>query len=223
MLDAREVLEQYRGVFVDRDCLFASTNVGVLLTGYVNCEVLFPYFDVMRDITAQLIDPFIDEVQGFVCASTGDITIIKYAMWLANLAYPKREFRDVWADKRSNGTRRIERNGFEDAIQGRRVLVINDRTASGGTTRDLVAESRRLDCEVLGVATIAGATGNTAATWDVPRYHALCDIDVRSFLDTDIPPEYLEWPIACDPPLGHGHEYQKEHRDFPGGYVTLLT
>jgi hypothetical protein len=47
MLDAREVLEQYNGVFLDRGCLFVSTT-GKLLTGYVNCEVIYPHYSVVR-------------------------------------------------------------------------------------------------------------------------------------------------------------------------------
>ena len=51
MIDAREALEQYNGVFVNRGCLFISTTSTpektVFLSGYVNCEVLLPSYEVV--------------------------------------------------------------------------------------------------------------------------------------------------------------------------------
>lgn len=45
-LDAATVLEERGAVFINRGCLFVSTT-GKLLTGYVNCEIIFPHFDIM--------------------------------------------------------------------------------------------------------------------------------------------------------------------------------
>lgn len=49
-LDAATVLEERGAVFINRGCLFVSTT-GKLLTGYVNCEIIFPHFDIMWDLS----------------------------------------------------------------------------------------------------------------------------------------------------------------------------
>lgn len=219
-MNAREVLEEYNGVFLNRDCLFVSTT-GKFLTGYVNCEVIFPHYSVVNNLVGQLIAPFLDDVEGFICPATGDITLLQYANKTANeLGHLTTA---VWADKHSaDNSYHVERNGFEDAIRGRKVLVLNDRISQGGTTLKIVAEARRLDCEVLGVATLAGVTAASAQMLDVPQLHALSIIDIESFAPDAIPPAWRGMPIVEDEALGHGADYKVAYPDFPGGFVKLL-
>ncbi len=221
-LDARQVLEDHNGVFLDRGCLFVSTT-GNLLNGYVNCEVIYPYSDIVWDLTAQLVGPFLGEAEGFICPATGDIVLLEHASLLArDYNYPTIA---VWADKHGDGadsTYHIERNGYEAAVAGKKVVILNDRISQGGTTKKVIAEARRLDCDVLAVATLAGVSGATPDSLSVPRVHALCTIDVAAFPVNDIPPQYQGLPIAVDEPLGHGADFQKENPDFEGGFITLL-
>jgi orotate phosphoribosyltransferase len=219
MLDAREMLEEYSGVFLEQGCLFVSTT-GKFLTGYVNCEVLFPHYKVMQPLVTQLVEPFLGEAEGFICPQTGDIALLQYANILANRrGHPATA---VWADKHPDNSYHVERNGFEDAIRGRKVVVLNDRISQGGTTLKVVAEARRMDCEVLGVATLAGVTAATAEMLGVPRLHALSIIDVRAFAPDAVPPELEGLPIVADEALGHGADYQKEHPEYPGSFIKLL-
>lgn len=221
-MDAREVLEEYGGVFVDRGCLFVSTT-GKLLTGYVNCEVVYPHYGVVRDLVRQLIEPFFQEVEGFVCPQTGDIVLLEYATIMANRS--GRPTTAVWADKHDDNSYHIERNGYEEAIQGKKVVVLNDRISQGGTTKKVIAEARRLDCEILGVATIAGVSSATPAVLDVPELNALSIIDVQAFPVDEVPEDFQGLPICVDPALGHGADYMLAHRHNPheGGYISLLS
>lgn len=219
-MDARSVLEEYNGVFLNQGCLFVST-MDLFLTGYVNCEVLYPYDYPIRDLTAQLIAPFMDEVEGFICPSTGDIVLLREATRQANDA--GRETTAVWADKQIDNSYRIERNGYAPAIKGRRVVVLNDRISQGGTTRKIIAIARGLDCEVLGVATLAGVSAATAESLDVPVLNALSVIDVDVFPFDEVPPEWTGLPVAADEPLGHGQKFQGEYPNYPGGFVHLLS
>jgi orotate phosphoribosyltransferase len=219
MLDAREVLEEYNGVFLERGCLFVSTT-GKLLTGYVNCEVIFPYIRVVEDLVVQLVEPFLGSVDGFICPATGDIVLLQAANRFAHdSGYTTTA---VWADKQPDNSYHIERNGFAEAIRGRRVLVLNDRISQGGTALKVVAEARQLGCEVVGVATLAGVTSASAEMLGVSRLHALSIIDVQAFPLDAVPDEYVGLPIVVDEPLGHGVDYQKLHPDYAGGFITLL-
>lgn len=219
MLNAKEELIRYNGVFIERGCLFVSTT-GLLLTGYVNCEVIFPHYAVTWDLVSQLIHPFISEVECFACPSTGDIVLAEYANIMAN----QRGYvtTAVWADKQKDNSYAIERNGFVQALAGRKTLILNDRISQGGTTRKMIAEVRRCGGQVIGVATLAGISSLTAEGLDIPRLHSLCTVDVGSFPDTEIPPEYRGLPIAVDESLGHGFDYRSEHPNFEGGWVSLL-
>jgi orotate phosphoribosyltransferase len=217
-MEARETLVEYGAVYLDRGCLFVSTT-GKLLSGYVNCEVIFPHHQVVVDLTQQLVEPFIDEVEVFLCPATGDIVLAMYANFMAN--DDKFATMAVWADKRADGSYRVERSGFEAAARGKKVLILNDRISQGGTTLKIIAEAHRLDCEILGVATLAGVSAVTAETLDVPVLNALCTVDVQVFADDAIPPEFQGLPIAIDEALGHGADYQKEHPDYPGGFIEI--
>jgi hypothetical protein len=219
MLDTRTMLEQHQGVFLDQGCLFVSTT-GRLLTGYVNCEVIYPHYLVTNDLVEQLVAPFLNEVEGFICPATGDIVLAQYATMIANKA--GRSTTAVWADKGPDKSYRVERNGFEDAIRHRKVLLLNDRISQGRTTLKLVAEARRLECQILGVATLAGVTAATPQQFDVPRVHALSTIDVQSFVPEELPSELSRLPIAIDQALGHGAEFRDEHPSYQGGFIELL-
>ncbi len=224
-MDAKAVLMEHKGVFLDQDCLFVSTaearpGVPKLLTGYVNCEVIYPYYPVVQDLVQQLMEPFVGTIDGFVCPATGDIVLAQYATFIANLNGYKTVA--VWADKTADNDYRIERNGFVEAIRGKRVLVINDRISNGGTTLKVVAEARRHGSEVVGVASLSSITAATAEMLGVPRVHTLAPIDVKNFAADEIPEEYRGLPIVIDEPLGHGAEFKEHHPDYDGGWVELL-
>jgi len=219
-LDAQEVLTEYQGVFLNRGCLFVST-VWKFLSGYVNCEVIYPHYDVVNDLVAQLIDPFLDEVEGFLCPSTGDIVLAQYATIQANRA--GRKTVAAWADKVEGNAYRVERNGFEQAIRGKKVVILNDRISQGGTTLKVIAEAIRLDCDILGVATLAGVSAASPEMLGVPRVHALSTIDVQAFEFDAVPPKFQGLPVAIDGPLGHGADFQVKYPDYAGGFVRLMA
>jgi orotate phosphoribosyltransferase len=219
-MNALEVLTEHGGVFVNRGCLFGSTT-GKLLTGYVNCEVIFPYYQVVSDLVEQLVAPFLDDVDGFVCPQTGDIVLLQHALRIG--IENRIPVTGVWADKHGDtNSYHIERNGFEKAIRGRRVLVLNDRISQGGTTLKIVAEARRMHCDVLGVATLCGVSVATAESLSVPKVHALSIVDVEAFWPTEVPEQYREWPIVVDEPLGHGADILQQI-DWPAGPISLLS
>jgi len=223
--DARTELTGFHGVFVDRNCLFVSTastpEKGILLSGYVNCEVIFPFYPIMKDLVWQLISPFLGEVEGFLCPSTGDIVLIEYATILANLAGVRTVA--AWADKQPDNSYRVVRNSFESALRGKNILVLNDRISQGETTKKVLAEAERLHCHVLGVATIAGVSHLSAQYFGVPELNMLTTIDVDSFPDDVIPERYQGLPIVVDEALGHGWGYSLDHPDYPGGFIRLLA
>ncbi len=219
-MDAKQALIDYKGVFLDQGCLFLSTT-GKLLTGYVNCEVIYPHYDVTRDLVNQLINPFLERIDGFVSPATGDIVLLEYTTFMANrLGYPTKA---VWADKEGDNYR-IARNGFPEAIAGKRVLILNDRISQGGTTTKVIAEARRNGAEVMGVATLADVTSVSAESLGVPELHALCTIDVQAFAYGDLPEELRGLPLCVDEPLGHGFEFEAK-MGFPwhGETVSLLA
>lgn len=219
MLDVRQELKRYNGEFIGGEHLFIST-AGPYLTGYVNCEVLFPHFGVMWDLVSQLIEPFLGDIEVFVGPSTGDIVHLQYATIIANQRGHLTKM--VWADKQSDNSYVVTRNGFPEQVPGKRVAVLNDRISQGGTTVKVINEVRRLGGEVVGVGTFAGVTRVTAETLEVPMLHALSTIDVQAFPQGELPVEYQGWPVVIDEPLGHGHEWKEHHPDHPGGFVKLL-
>ena len=222
-MDAKQTLIDHKGVFLDQGCLFLSTT-NKLLTGYVNCEVIYPYDKPVRNLVSQLVAPFLDRVQAYICPATGDIVLLREAVRQTNDHRQTYAVTGAWADKQSDNSYIVERNGFVPAVQGKRVVVLNDRISQGGTTLKVIAEARRLGCDVLGVATLAGVSGATAEFLDVPQVHALCTIDVKAYAYDELPEELRGMPLCVDPPLGHGCEFE-EKMGFPwhGDTVELLA
>ena len=235
-IDARKVLEERGAVWLDKGCVFLS-SAGPLLSGYVNCEVLFPHWNIMRALVEDLVAPFAGQFDCLACPATGDIALLRDAGALLNAGRSEAdEIKLVWADKvkvEGDGGKEeeilvIERNGFVEATAGRRVLVLNDRISNGGTTTKAIKAVRHAGGEVIGVATLADVTKVSAEGFGIPKLHSLCTIDVDAFVPKTAPEKYLGLPLCIDPPLGHGSEHKdgilvwKDGSTWNNGTIRLM-
>ena len=214
------VLHSNGAVYQGQQQLFVGAS-GKILDGYVNCEVLFPHSIMMHRLVADMVAPFLDlKPQGFVSAATGDIVMLPTACALINSLGGNGTVL-AWADKVGDGTLRIERNGFAEAIEGLDVVVLNDRISNGGTTLAVISEARRCGANVIGVATLAGISRLTPEQLGVPMLHQLCTVDVNAWLPDEVPFEYRTWPIVVDPSLGHGVDFARSGQHWAGGFVEV--
>lgn len=126
----------------------------------------------------------------------------------------------VWADKERDDFV-LDRAGFAEAVDGRRVLVLEDVITTGGSAVKTANAVRAAGGDVVGIACIVNRSRTTTAeTLGVPRFTAGVQLDVPSFARDEVPDELAGLPIVTN--LAHGAAFQQEHPEYAGGFKELL-
>ena len=113
--------------------------------------------------------------------------------------------RDVWAayaDKDGQGGFILKR-GYDRLVKGKKTLIVEDLTTTGGSVKKVVEVLRTLGAEVAGVIVLANRGGVTKeAVGNPPVFEALVNVELESW-----EPEACELckrgiPVNTD--VGHG-------------------
>lgn len=217
---------------VDRGCLYLETGAqfvgisGKHLTGYCNIDPALTDVGFMSDVSQTLVEPYLDaDVEAVLSPAIGAIPIGHLAAFHLMQATGREGVAAVWADKVKPRGFVLERSGFGDAVQGRRVVILEDMINQMFSAGELVRIARDEEAEVLGVGSVAANRGVTAEALGVPRFEALCEVAYDAFTPeecADHGPCSEGWKIVVDEALGHGAEWRDEHPDYAGGFVNLV-
>ncbi|MDB5164271.1 MAG: hypothetical protein JWS12_889 [Candidatus Saccharibacteria bacterium] len=216
---------------VDKGCLFLNTgnqfigNSGMHLTGYCNVDPLLPHIRRLQEITWMMVEPFADEgVEAVLHAAVGAIP-------LGTLATEQLidttgiDVTSVFADKKEPEGQELSRNGFFEALVGRRVLILDGMVNTQFTYQQLLGIAMEADCEVVGMTAIAANLGVNQKSLGVPKFRKLSKAYYEAWDKEDClrnGPCAKGMPIVVDKPLGHGYAYRKKHPNQDIKYVNLL-
>lgn len=217
-LNVRETLESY-GCILEGHFVGTSDNH---LAGYCDTDPLLPHTNELNKLVGQMVNPFKDDGVETVAATPYGSTPFAHigASNLANLT--GREIFGIFADKQVIAGKKvfnIDRRGFREAVDGKKVLVLEDMINRMGSIKDMVQLIRTQGGIVIGVGSIAANRGVTAEAIGVPKLVTLSEI----YYETWTPEECIESglcsrgePIITD--IGHGDKFQRENPDYAGGY-----
>lgn len=211
-------------------CIYEGHFVGVStkhLAGYCNIDPLLPHVTLVGKLMEMLVENFKDaDVDTVAAPAVGAIPFAHWgAMHLKNMT--GKEVAGVWADKVSGAAQRefvFEREGFIEQIKGKKVLILEDMVNQMASIKAMIKTVRAAGGEVVGVGCVAANRGADAKELDVPKFIKLCSVEYDVWTKEDCPENGLcsrGVPICED--IGHGDDYKKEHPDYKGGYVKLLS
>lgn len=222
-MDAKKELEKV-------GCIYEGHFVGVStkhLAGYCNIDPLLPHVTLVKKMIKEIIDQFKDDNIEVVASPA--VGAIPFCHWGAHFLMELNggEICGVWADKVSGAKERefiFEREGFADKVKGKRVLILEDMINQMASIKAMIKTVRAAGGEVVGVGSIAANRGADAEALDIPKFVKLCSVEYDVWTKEDCPKNGLcskGIPIVED--IGHGDDYKKEHPDYKGGYVKLLS
>jgi orotate phosphoribosyltransferase len=222
-LDVRQELR-------DRGCLYLDTGnqfIGISgkhLTGYCNVDPALADVKFMSQMGRNLVEPYLDDnIEAVLVPAIGAIPLAQWGphhLMEANGG----NIPGAWADKVKPRGFVLERNGFRRAIADKRVLILEDMINQMFSAGELVKVARDVGSFVVGVGAIAANKGVSAEAMQVPKFNRLCEVAYEAFTPEDCEthgPCSEGRPIVINEALGHGAEYQKEHADYHGGYITI--
>ncbi len=198
-----------RDTLVEADCILegeffiALQNKGDVATKYVDIDPLFTEPDSVARIGGFLLDSFPNEFDVLAAPAVGGIPLLFGAANELN-----RRVQTVWADKIDENSFMFKRRGFEAAIRGKRVLVLEDILSSGGSVGAVCKLVSAVGGRAVGVSCIWNRGGVTAEALGVPHLHSLIDEKIPSW-KAEEHPMWGTWPLVTDKSIGHAEYFPR--------------
>ncbi|MDD5098409.1 MAG: phosphoribosyltransferase family protein [Candidatus Pacebacteria bacterium] len=195
----RSVKAITNGHFVLTSSLHAKT--------YINKDAVYMHPQRISWLCRLIAKEFYkDEIEVVVAPAVGGVIL---SQWVAYHLFKltRRDVLAVYAEKENSGF--VIKRGYEKAIFGKRVLIVEDILTTGGSVKKVVDLARANGGIVVGVAALCNRGGVT--TDDIsspPKFFTLIDIEIKTWTEEKCPlcKEFV--PINSD--IGKGREYLAE-------------
>lgn len=117
----------------------------------------------------------------------------------------RREVYGVYADKDGQGGFIIKR-GYDAVIKGKKTLVVEDLTTTGGSIRKVVEAARAAGADVVGAIALVNRGGVTKEDiGNPPVFDQLLNVDLESWDEADC--ELCKKGIPVNTDVGHGKDF----------------
>ena len=205
-MDEGEVLKILQDVGAFRAGHFVFTS-GLHADTYINKDAIYPHVKqvslLCREMALRFQKDDIDVVLG---PAMGAIILSTWtASHLSDLK--GREVYGVYADKDGEGGFMIRR-GYDRLVQGKRVLVVEDLTTTGGSIKKVIDAARGVGANVAGAVAICNRGDVTSAqVGDPPRFESLITLQLEQWPAGEC--ELCERGIPVNIDIGHGRDFMQ--------------
>ena len=213
-----EILKNVGAIITNGHFVYTSGKHGSV---YINKDFLYPYPDITAEVGKMFAKRFKDTSIDLVAAPAigGTILCQWTAYYLTQMS--KRRVLSVYSEKDKGTTasalesQQVFRRGYDSFIKGKRALVIEDLTTTGGSVRKTVQAVRRVGGEVVAVCVMVNRDPLNVNTQTIGvTFHSLGEFPAQAFDAKDCP--LCKKKIPIDTKVGHGKKYLEEKNK---GYI----
>jgi len=197
-----QILEQVHAVITGSHIVYTSGKHGA---AYVNKDALYPHTKITSQLCEAMAAQFKDDTVDVVIAPViGGVILSQWVAWhLSDIT--GREVLGVYAEK-DGADGFIIKRGYDKAIEGKRVLVVEDVVTTGGSVKKVVDAVRKHGGEVIGVAMLCNRGGiKPEEISNPPKLFSLLNIKLDAWEEADCPLCKKGMPINTS--VGKGREY----------------
>lgn len=203
-----QVLEIFRAVGA------IITNSHIVLTSgkhssvYLNKDAVYPHTKEISRICRLMAQKYRGrKMEVVVGPALGGIILSQWVAYhLSRLE--KREVLGVYTEKTANGSQ-IFRRRYGEFVPGKRVLVVEDLTTTGGSVKQLVERVREHRGKVVEVSVMINRDPQHVHSGTVGApFAALAEFPTEAFTAQDCP--FCKKGIAINTEVGHGRVYLKK-------------
>jgi len=206
--DVIKVLEEVGGVIQNDHFVLKSAKHA---EKYINKDALYPHTDLTSDACKAFATKTQDlDYDVVVGPALGGIILSQWTAWHASKIKNK-EIYGVYTEKDSN-EEQIFTRGYDKFVEGKKILVVEDITSTGGSAKSVIDAVVKAGGEVIGVAVLVNRnpSGVTSEYFGVPFY-PLGELVVDVYDEDKCPMCAEKRPINTE--IGHGRKYLASRGD----------
>lgn len=206
-MDEGEVLEVLQNVGAFRSGHFVFTS-GLHADTYINKDAIYPHVAEVAQLCREMAHRFRnDNIEAVLGPAMGAIILSTWTAYHLN-EMSRGDIYGVYADKDGNGAFTIRR-GYDKLIQGKRVLIVEDLTTTGGSIKKVIGAARAAGAVVAGAVAICNRGDVTKeAIGDPQRFESLITLELDQWRPEEC--ELCAQNIPVNTDIGHGREFLLE-------------
>jgi orotate phosphoribosyltransferase len=203
-LDEDQVLEILQKVGAFRSGHFVLTS-GRHSDSYVLKDSMYAYTNETSAVCREMAERFKDAgVEAVIGPAIGAAILAQWTAYHMQ-ELTGREVFAVYADKDGEGGFIIKR-GYDQVVKGKKTLVVEDLTTTGGSMRKVVEAARKVGADVVGAIALVNRGGVTKeAVGNPPRFEQLVSVDIESWDEAEC--ELCKSGIPVNTDVGHGKAF----------------
>ena len=205
MTDVVEILRNIGAVITDSHFVLTSGRHSDL---YINKDALYPHTESTSEVGKLFAAKFDEQnIEVVVGPALGGIILSQWTAYHLSLATGK-DVLGVYTEKDAESNQ-ILRRGYDKIVKGKRVLVVEDLTATGGSIKKVVTNVKAAGGNVVEACVMVNRDPDnvTSETIGAP-FSALGVLKAESYDEKDCPLCKGNVPINTD--VGHGKKYLEE-------------
>lgn len=204
-MTSEEVLSLFQktgGYVTDSHIVLTS---GKHTTAYLNKDAIYPHTREISLLCREIAERFKDaDIQVVAAPALGGIILSQWTAHHLDML-TQREVLAVYTEKMPDKNQVFTR-GYDQVVKGKKVLVVEDITTTGGSVMKVVNSVKEAGGEVVSICVVANRNPdeiNTQAL-GVP-YMALAEIRIQAWEETDCP--LCKQGVPVNTTVGKGREF----------------
>ncbi len=201
-MEILDILKKVGAIMTDDHFVYTSGKHGSV---YVNKDALYLHINEASEVGRLFAEKYKDlDIEVVVAPALGGIVLSQWTAYhLSKMKYKK--ILGVYTEKDSEGNQILTR-GYDKLVAGKKVLIVEDITNTGGSVKKVMNSVRAVNADVVAVCTMINRNPEevTSGTMGAP-FSSLGIFKAEAFEESDCP--LCKQNIPINTSVGHGKKY----------------
>jgi len=184
---------------------------GLHTENYINKDAIYLHPDEIASLAKCIAYEYRDAgIEAVLGPAMGGVILSQWvAFHLSRMT--KRDVLAVYADKDETGRGFVMKRGYDRAIIGKRILIVEDVINTGGSVKKAVDLARENGCKVVGVGALCNRGGATHEKVGHPgKLTSVIDIKFETWTEDECP--LCKKHVHINTDVGKGQEFLDKRR-----------
>lgn len=208
MTDVVSILKKIGAVITDDHFVYTSGRHGEV---YINKDALYPHITETSMVGELMAQPYVDKnIEVVVGPALGGIIL---SQWVAYHLTQKTgtEVLGVYTEKDAEENQ-ILRRGYDKLVRGKRVLVVEDLTTTGGSVKKVVDSVRASGGEIVDVCVMVNRDPDNVSEKSIGApFRSIGVLRADSYPEQECP--FCKEGRSINTAIGHGNKFLKAKKD----------